>query len=184
MKAALSLTLIVYLVASALPVTAQPLQSFENLALRVNLDDRLRVEDQAGVTATGRLTRLTRDDLTIQTDAGEKHFSRDKVREVAARVGLAIGAFIPQMKTIYRAGEHAVLIGAGAGAALGAVVACTGADRSECVDGPLMLGAGLGLAVGALIHRTTVVYPEPEKRTEVSRAIWRNAAGIWISRRW
>jgi hypothetical protein len=47
-----------------------------------------------------------------------------------------------------------------------------------------MLGAGLGLAVGALIHRTTVVYPEPEKRTEVSRAIWRNAAGIWISRRW
>jgi hypothetical protein len=307
MKPALSLTLLVLLAASARPVTAQPLQAFEDLALRVNLDDQLRIEDQSGIKASGRLTRLTRDDLTIQTDAGEKHFSRDVVREVAVRVhslgrsaligagafaaltavaaargnadvqpfaaaalgagaGLAIGALIPHMKTIYR-GEHgapaaslrdsigraslledlalrvnlddqlrvetesggrttgrltaltsdeftiqtdageehftrgtvrqvavrhrpiraAVLIGAGAGAALGAALACTGPDREECVDGPIMagaLGAGLGLAVGAAIHHTTIVYPEPARRTAVSPSISRHVLGIRLSRRW
>jgi hypothetical protein len=311
MKPALSLTLIAYLLAPPLPVTAQPLQSFGNLALRVNLDDQLRVEDQAGVKATGRLTRLTRDEIAIQTDAGEKHFTSDQVRNVAVRghslgksaligagvfavlgvvatatqggnagarpivaavfgagLGVAIGALIPRMKTIYRppedrasvprsrddigaqsslledlglrvnlddkvrvedqsgaqttgrltaltdqaitvqtsAGEKhfsretvrqvavrrqpvraTVLIGAGAGAAIGAAIACTGQEREECVDGPIMvgaLGAGLGLAVGALIHRTTVVYPEPEKRTMVLPAISRHGVAVRISRRW
>ena len=311
MKPALSLTLIAYLLASPLPVTAQPLQSFDKLALRVNLDDQLRVEDQSGVKATGRLTRLTRDDITIQTDAGEKHFTSEQVRKVAVRghslgksaligagvfavlgvvatatqgedagarpigaavigagLGVAIGALIPQMKTIYRppedrapvprsrddigaqsslledlgirvniddrirvedqsgvrtsgrlmaltdhaitiqtsAGEKhftretvrqvavrrqpirmAVLIGAGAGAALGAAIACTGPEHEECVDGPIMVGAvgaGVGLAVGALIHRTTIVYPEPEKRTMVWPAISRHGAAVRVSRRW
>jgi len=311
MKPALSLTLIAYFMASPLPVIAQPLQSFENLALRVNLDDQLRVEDPSGVKVTGRLTRLTRDDITIQTDAGEKHFTSEQVRNVAVRghslgksaligagvfavlgvvatatqgedagarpigaavigagLGVAIGALIPQMKTIYRppdgraavprsrddigaqsslledlglrvnlddrirvedqsgvrtsgrlmaltdhaitiqssAGEQhftretvrqvavrrqpirmAVLIGAGAGAALGAAIACTGPEREECVDGPIMVGAvgaGVGLAVGALIHRTTIVYPEPKKRTMVLPAISRHGAAVRVSRRW
>ena len=35
--------------------SAQTLQSFEDLALRVNLDDQLQVEDQSGVRTTGRL---------------------------------------------------------------------------------------------------------------------------------
>ena len=50
--------------------SAQALQSFEDLALRVNFDDQLRVEDQSGVKATGRLTRLTGDAMAIQTEAG------------------------------------------------------------------------------------------------------------------
>jgi len=45
-------------------------------------------------------------------------------------------------------------------------------------------GAGLGLAVGALIHKTTIVYPEPEKRTFVVPAISRDAVGVRVSRRW
>jgi hypothetical protein len=311
MKPALSLTLIAYLLAPPLPVTAQPLRSFDALALRVNLDDQLRVEDQSGVKATGRLTRLTRDEIAIQTDAGEKHFTSEQVRNVAMRghalgksaligagvfavlgvvatatqggndgarpigavvigagLGVAIGALIPQMKTIYRppedrasvprsrdavaiqpslledlglrvnlddtvrvedqsgvrtsgrlttltdqaitiqtsAGEQhftretvrqvavrrqpirmAVLIGAGAGAALGAAIGCTGPERGECADGPIMIGAvgaGVGLAVGALIHRTTVVYPDPEKRTAVVPVISRNGAAVRVSRRW
>ena len=311
MKPALSLTLIAYLLASPRPVTAQPLQSFDNLALRVNLDDQLRVEDQSGVQATGRLTHLTRDDITIQTDAGEKHFTSEQVRKVAVRghslgksaligagvfavlgtvavsihggnsgagplgaaaigagVGLAVGALVPQMKTIYRppedgasvprsrdavsgqasliedlalrinlddkirvedqsgvqttgrltdltdqaitiqtsAGEKhftretvrqvavhhrpirmAVLIGAGLGAALGAVAGCTGPEREECADGPIIaggLGAGAGLVVGALIQRTTIVYPEPERRTMVLPAISRNGVAVRVSRRW
>ena len=87
------------------PGSAQPLQSFQDLALRVNLDDRLRIEDESGARTTGRLTRLTRDEITISTDAGEKRFTSSTVREVAVR------------RSLRRKG---VLIGAGVGAALGA----------------------------------------------------------------
>jgi hypothetical protein len=144
----------------------------EDLGLRVNLDDQLRVEDQSGVRITGRLTRLTRDDITIRTDAGEKHFTREGVRQIAVR---------------HRPLRMAVLIGAGAGAAVGAVAGCAGPTREECADAPIMtgaLGAGIGLAVGAFIHRTTIVYPEAEKRTFVSPAILRNGVSLRVSLRW
>jgi hypothetical protein len=75
----------------------------------------------------------------------------------------------------------------GQGAALGAAAACTGQEREECADGPIIaggLGAGAGLVVGALIQRTTIVYPEPEKRTVVLTVISRNGAAVRVSRRW
>jgi hypothetical protein len=121
----------------------------EDLALRVNLDDRLRVEDQSGARTTGRLTRLTADEITILTGAGEKHFTRETVRQIA--------------------------------------VSCTGSEREECADAPILaggLGAGLGLAVGALMHRTTIVYPEAEKHTFVFPVISRDAVGVRVSRSW
>jgi len=144
----------------------------EDLALRVNLDDQLRVEDQSGVRTTGRLTRLTANDMTIQTAAGEQHFTRETIRQVAVR---------------RQPLRMATLIGAGAGAAIGAVAACTDREREECADAPLMagaFGAGLGLAVGALMRQTTIVYPEPEKRTFIVPAISRSAVGVRVSRRW
>ena len=144
----------------------------EDLALRVNLDDQLRVEDSSGVTTTGRLTRLTADEITVHTGAGEKHFTRENVRQVAVR---------------RQSLRMATLIGAGAGAAIGAVAACTGEDREECVDAPILagaVGAGVGLAVGALIHKTTIVYPEPEKRTFIVPAISRGAVGVRVRRQW
>ena len=153
-------------------VSGVPASLLEDLALRVNLNDQLRVDDRSGVGTTGRLTHLSADEITLQTAAGEKHFTRETLRQVAVR-------------------RHplrmAVLIGAGAGAASGAVAACTGADREECADAPIVagaLGAGLGLAVGALIHQTTIVYPEPETRTLIVPAISRGAVGIRVSRRW
>ncbi|MBI4885526.1 MAG: hypothetical protein HY824_00385 [Acidobacteria bacterium] len=144
----------------------------EDLALRVNLDDRLRVEDQSGVRTTGRLTRLTADEITVQADAGEKHFRRETLRQVAVR---------------RQPLRMAVLIGAGAGAAAGTVAACVGPGREECADAPILagaLGAGLGLAAGALMHRTTIVYPAAEKRTRISPAISRDAVGILVSVHW
>lgn len=144
----------------------------EDLALRVNLDDQLRVDDRSGVRTTGRLTRLTADEITIRTSAGEKHFKGETVRQVAVR---------------HQPLRMAVLTGAGVGAATGAVAACTGPKREECADAPIIagaLGGGLGLAVGALIHRTTVVYPEPEKRTSVLPVISRGAVGVRASLRW
>jgi hypothetical protein len=144
----------------------------EDLALRVNLNDRLLVEDASGGRTAGRLTRLAADEITLQTSAGEKHFTRETVRQVAVR---------------RRPLRMGVLIGAGAGAAAGAVAACTGPTREECADAPIMagaFGAGLGLAVGALIHKTAVVYPDPEKRTFIVPAISRGAVGVRVSRRW
>jgi hypothetical protein len=144
----------------------------EDLGLRINLDDRVRVDDQSGGRTTGRLTRLTADEIALQTATGEIRFTRETVRQVALR---------------HRPLRMAVLIGAVAGAAAGAVAACTRQEREECADAPIMagaLGAGLGLAVGALMHTTTIVYPEPEKRTFVVPAISRDAVGIRVSRRW
>jgi len=144
----------------------------EDLALRVNLDDQLRVDDRSGGGTTGRLTRLTAEEITLQTAAGEKHFTRETVRQVALR---------------HRPLRMAVLIGAGVGAATGAVAGCAGPDREECADAPIIagaFGAGLGLAVGALIHKTTIVYPEPEKRTFIVPAISRDGVSVRVSRRW
>ena len=145
---------------------------FEDLALRVNLDDQLRVEDQSGATITGRLTRLTSAEITIKTDAGEKQFTREAIRQVALRK---------------RPVRMAVLVGAGVGAAAGAIAACTGDDREECPDAPILagaLGAGVGLVVGALMPRATIVYPEAQKRTYVSPVVGRGAVGIVVSRQW
>ena len=67
------------------------------------------------------------------------------------------------------------------------MAACTGPKREECADAPIIagaFGAGLGLAVGALMHRTTIVYPEAEKRTLVLPVISRDAVGVAVSRRW
>jgi hypothetical protein len=144
----------------------------EDLALGVNLDDQLRVEDRSGSRTTGRLTHLTADEITLQTAAGEKHFTRETVRQVEVR---------------RQPLRMAVLIGAGAGAITGAVAACTGPEREECADASIIagaFGAGLGLAAGALMHRSTIVYAEPEKRTLILPVISRDAIGVRVTRRW
>jgi hypothetical protein len=144
----------------------------EDLGLRVNLDDELRVEDGSGAAITGRLTQLTAGEIAIRTDAGERRISRDTIRQVAVR---------------RRPLRAAVLIGAGAGAVAGAIAACTGAEREECADAPILaggVGAGLGLVVGALIHRTTNVYPEAGTRTVVLPAVSPHAVGVRIGRTW
>lgn len=77
-------SLVALLLMAPAPGSAQELQSFQDLALRVNLDDQLRVDDRSGSEPTGRLTRLTADELTLQTAAGEKRFTREAVRQVVA----------------------------------------------------------------------------------------------------
>lgn len=144
----------------------------EDLALRVNLDDSVRVEDRSGGRTTGRLTRVTADEIEIQAADGAKHFTRESIRQVAVR---------------RRPIRAAVLIGAGAGVATAVVAACAGSDREACEDSPILggaVGAALGLAVGALIHRTTVVYPETGTQALLLPAISRHAAGVRVSLQW
>jgi hypothetical protein len=90
-------------------VSAQPSRAassvhaslLEDLALRINLNDWLLVEEATGGRTTGRLTHLAADEIALQTAAGEKHFTRETIRQVAVR-----------RQPI----RMAVLIGAGAGA--------------------------------------------------------------------
>jgi hypothetical protein len=124
----------------------------EELGGWVNLDDHLRIEEPSGIMRTGRLTRLTDTDMTIETGAGEQRLTRETLREVAVR------------RHPFRA---ATLIGAGAGAAYGGLTACLTGDRTECPDATLIgagLGAGAGIVAGMLLQSTTVVYPEPERQ--------------------
>lgn len=144
----------------------------EDLALRVNLDDEVRVQDESGGRTNGRLTRLTDTEIAIETVAGEKRFTREVLRQVAVR---------------HQAFRTATLIGAGAGAAYGALSECRRETHPECADGVIIgggLGAGAGLAVGAFITRTTTVYPEAEKQTSVLPIISRGTISVHVSRRW
>ena len=151
------------------PGSAQPLQSFQDLALRVNLDDRLRIEDQSGARTAGRLTRLTGDEMTIETDAGEKRFTSATVREAAVR-GYSLG--------------KGALIGAGVFAVLfAAAPACR--SNPHCIPiAAAPVGAGVGLVVGALIPRMTTVFRAPEKRASFSPEFSRGAIGVRASLRW
>ena len=81
---------------------SQPHQSFQDLALLVNVDDRLQIKDESGMKTAGRLTQVTRDEIVILTDAGERRFTSTAVRTLTVRR-------MPRRKGI--------LIGAGVGAA-------------------------------------------------------------------
>lgn len=125
---------------------AQSVQTFPELPLRVNLGDKVRIEDPSGATRAGRVLRLTPEEIVVDTAAGEQRFTSATVREVALR------------RNSRRKG---VLIGAGVGAVIGAVAGCAGPDREECADAPILLGAlgaAVGLAAGALDRGATVVY--------------------------
>lgn len=126
---------------------AQVLQSFEDLPLRVNLNDQIEVEDARGTKIAGRVMRLTRDEITIQTGAGEKRFTRDTIRAAAVRGNpLRRGA----------------LVGAGVFAVLGAVATCSNEGGKACgIVGSVRaapIGAGVGLALGGLIPQMNPVY--------------------------
>jgi hypothetical protein len=110
-----------------------------------------------GATVTGRVTRLTRDDIVIQTSAGEKRFTCDTVH-AAARRGYAL--------------RKGTVVGAGAFAVLGAIATCSHeGGHVRGIVGPLRaapIGAGIGLALGSLIPQMKPVYRKPESGVSVS----------------
>jgi hypothetical protein len=99
------------------PARTQSLDSFDKLALLVNLDDHVQVQERSGAVDTGRIRRLTRRDIVIETPAGEKRFTSDAVQAVALRGHpLRTGA----------------LIGAASLGVLGSVAVCEHKGGSNC----------------------------------------------------
>jgi len=131
-------------------ISAQRVQSVADLALRVNRDDLVKVRDQDGALVTGRVTQLTRSSFTIRTDAGERQFAGDKVREVALRGTSA---------------RKGALIGAGVFAVLGGV-ACSQHGTGSCavmwpVLDAVVFGWPLGATVGGFIPSMGTIYRRP-----------------------
>ena len=152
--------------------TVPSVSLLEDLALRVNLDDQLSVEDQSGIVKTGRLTDLRADDITLQTAAGPEHFTRSELRRVALR------------HERLRAGT---MIGAGTGALYGVASECFGETKNECFDAVIIgtaLGAAGGLFVGALLHTTTVVYGDQHTHTFLSPRLSKDTVSLAITRSW
>ena len=149
----------------------EPASLLDDLALHVNLNDRLTVEDQSGNWTSGRLSDVTADQLTIHTAAGERRFTRAQLRHVRVR------------RQHLRSGT---LIGAGIGSIYGALSWCGGPD-ADCPDGVIIgtaLGAGAGVLVAALLNNTTVVYQERDKRTFIAPQLSRSAFAITVTRLW
>ena len=130
----------------------QTVEAFEQLALLVNLADQVHVLDRSGTVHAGRITQLTRAELTVQTEAGAKHFTSDSIRSVAVR-------YHPMLR--------AALIGAAAFAVVGAVAICSHRGGSDCAlvgaVGAAPVGGGAGLTVGALTTRMKAVYVATER---------------------
>jgi hypothetical protein len=137
------------------------------LALRVDLGDWIRVEDQSGTRVSGRLTDLTGEAMTIESDAGPRRFTAASVRNVSVRgYRLRLGA----------------LIGAGALTALALPACRSNSDCKPLAAAPF--GAGIGLAVAALIPRMTVVYPAESRALTWGPAVTRRGMGIRVNVRW
>jgi hypothetical protein len=126
-------------------IAAAQRSPFLDLALRVNVGDRIEVKDLAGATTAGRLVGLTPTEITLHTASGERRF----------------GVGVLSISVRHRSTRKAVLIGAGLGAAVGLLVACTSSEREECGDAGLILGAvgaGAGVLYSAIHPRWSTVY--------------------------
>ncbi len=165
----LTVALAVLASSPGLAQSGQP--SFEDLVRRVKLGSKVRIEDRSGARITGRLTRLTPDEVTIETNGDEKHsFRQETVRQVA---------------TIRQFRRRGALIGAGVGLAMGALSDCRGGENQHCdVDLPILLGAGVGAIAGAIVHSTRVVYTAEETRAWVAPLVSGRRVGVSAGLRW
>ena len=144
-----------FVVTAAAASAQEAVASFDALAGRIHVGERIWVTDATGREVRGRLERLSRDGLVLKTD-GLETFAVADVRRVRARDRDSL--------------KNGTLIGLGVGGALGTAW-CIGAvaddsgeidARVECAEGFTVfpgLGALIGLAVDALIPgKARVVY--------------------------
>jgi hypothetical protein len=144
---------------------AQPVQTFADLPLRLDLGDRVIVERRTLGPVSGRVVRLTREEIVVEGEAAvvvaRADVSRVRVRGDSLSSGARIGALV------------------GGAIGCGVLGVFSGEARGgDCVQGLLFLGAlgaGVGLAVDALHTGTTTVFTAPDGPTAHRRG---GAAGV------
>ncbi len=156
-------------------VNAQPVATFDALALRLDPGDRAEVGLRDGAVLSGRVIALTREAIEIDSSAGRRRMAVADVEFVTTRGdsltnGLAIGFL------------SGALLGGLAGASF------SGEFRSgDMVGGALMfgaVGAALGLGFDALNQGTRTLYRADRPRAAVAPILTPRAMGLSASIRW
>lgn len=140
--------------------------SFDQLGVLVKPGDKITIVDVAGREADGRIEKLSRETLTLVTEAGPRQFREVEVARIRQRRGdsLKTGAIIGAVAgTAYFLTMMAILGDSDGGEVI----------VSRAVVGGVMfagMGAAAGVGIDALIARRQVIYQKPasENRFSVS----------------
>jgi hypothetical protein len=168
----------VALLLAAAPAAAQTSTVFADLALLVNVGDRVRVVDRDGLRLEGRVRSLSPDSLVIVGPTGPREFTADTTARIERRgdpvwTGALIG-FIP-------------------GYAMGAQFVVGFSDHEEPLSTYVLAGGLFGLAgagIGALfdvLHEGSkevfIAEPRPP-RVSVAPVVTRDRIGAFATMRW
>lgn len=161
----------------AAPATAQPTARFSALAQHLDLGDRVRVEDRAGVRYEGTVRALPPETFVVEGASGQRTFTADTVARVQRR-GDPI--------------RNGTLIGFGAGFLMGAQFVLGFSDHAEPLSSFVMAGGllgGAGAGLGALIDAlhdglTTVYVAERPVAVTVGAVVGRGRLGMAAGLRW
>ncbi len=155
--------------------TAQPVTTFEDLGLRVDLGDRAHISLPGGGRFSGRVVDLTRDAIEIESSAGRRRF-------VAAEVG--------RVEVSGDSLRNGAVIGLASGALFGGLFASGFSDHPSAGDvmvGAAIfggIGAGIGLGIDALIRGNRLVYRAAPPRASLVPVITPRAVGLTAAFRW
>ena len=155
------------LCAGGTPVEAQGVaSSFDQLTVLVKPGDKISVVDVTGREAGGRIGTLSRDALTLVSEAGPRVLREGDVAQIRQRRDDSL--------------KNGAIIGAVAGAAyfVTAAALLQDSDGGDVIVGTAIAGgvlfAGMGAAAGvgidALIARRQVIYQKPGGGSSVSVA--------------
>ena len=138
--------------------------SFDQLAVLVKPGDKIRVVDVTGREDEGRIGTLSRDALTLVTEAGPRVFGEGDVAQIRQRRGDSL--------------KNGAIIGAAAGTAyfLTAAALLGDSDGGEVIVGAAVasgvlfagMGAAAGVGIDALLTRRQVIYQNPGFGSKVS----------------
>lgn len=175
MRCALGTLLMGVVIALPGVVDAQPVATFDALALRLDLGDRADVGLRDGAVLSGRVIALTREAIEIDSSAGRRRMAVADVEFVTTRGdsltnGLAIGFL------------SGAVLGGLAGASF------SGEFRSgDMVGGALTfgaVGAALGLGLDALNQGTRTLYRADRPRASVAPVVTPRKVGVVAAVRW
>ena len=138
--------------------------SFDQLGVLVKPGDKISVVDVTGKEAEGRIGKLSRDTLTLVTEAGPRQFGEVEVATIRQRRSDSL--------------TNGAIIGAVAGTAyfLTGLALFGDSDGGDVIVSTAVVGgvlfAGMGAAAGAgidaLITRRQVIYQKPAGENRVS----------------
>jgi hypothetical protein len=161
------------------PAAAQTAASFNDLTLRLRVDDTVRLRDTSGRIVRGRITAVSSDQIVIDVNGQPTTFPAGRVGEVAVRhhalgaaalIGLASGATVG----ILFVHEFAGIAGRPTAGTYGVGGLVFGAD-----------GAGLGVGIGAIVPTTSLVYRAPGGgQVSLAPFVTRDGLGVRAAATW